>query len=116
MHSRRSEICLPVIYRALNGSETSCWCPYLTAQRAKFPKISLLLNLHNSSLVHHANAALCKSLGIQASCITKRLALLNLKFVIPGEERTVGLLVNAKVILLSEFASRVTPTRSLSEV
>lgn len=79
-------------------------------------KISLFLNLHNSSLVHHANATLCKSLDIQVSCITKRLALLNLKFVIPREERAVRLLVNAKFILLSEFASRVTPTRSLSEV
>lgn len=70
-YSKCSGICLPQFYRALNGSEMSCWCPYLTVQLAKFPKISLFLNLHNSSIVHHAKAALCKSLDIQASCITK---------------------------------------------
>ena len=59
------------IYRALNGSEISCWCPYLTVQRAKFPKISQFLNLHNSSLVHHANGALCKTLDIQAVTETR---------------------------------------------
>ena len=48
---------------------------------AKFPEISHFFNVHESSLWRHVNAALRKSLEIQAYSITKPRTLLKQKFV-----------------------------------
>ena len=58
-------------------------CNTRTVQIAKFPDIILFFffNLHGSSLSRHVNAALRKSLEIQAYSITKPRNLLKRKFV-----------------------------------
>ena len=48
---------------------------------AKFPEISHFFNLNDNSLGRHVNAALRKSLEIQAYSITKQRTLLKREFV-----------------------------------
>ena len=56
-------------------------CNTRTVQIAKFPDISHFFYLHGSSLSRHVNAALRKSLEIQAYSVSKPRNLLKRKFV-----------------------------------